>query len=290
MKKLLILLLFSASLLYAEEGYINYMDGYAYIQEGDSWQEIYEGDDIFSSDTIMLEDDSYAEIKFGNSLIKLSRPGTYYLESILKNANSVNKSGLGAKTKNIFTKLTSGGQDFTQSQYGGARAQNIDDILNKMENTGQGVMEDALSAYEDGDMKKAYFNFEEALEYSDDSDQALMASYYLSLISFESGDILDALQIMDDAELDDEAFFYGLVIYMKAQLLIDINAYQDALNWIEENETEEDDPINQGLAFLQGMANLLLSNDSDADDLFELCIELDPESDFAKEAENLLSN
>jgi len=293
MKKILITLaiLVVGFQLFAENGWVSYIDGYADIQDGSDWTWLDIGDDIPGTAVIKLDSDSFIEIEFQSTTLKLFQEGIYNVADLLSDTNSFDKSGMGTKTVGVLTKLLQGGgEDLSQSQVGGARAA---EVTTETDLFGSGYAEQLLSegrdAYDAEDYDTAYSSFYDAYDFAENDEQETEALYYLALISYETGKLPEALDFIDEVWLDDYSDYYPAVVFLKGQILIEGYAYQKAIDWLAENPGEQDDPAYQGTLLLLGIANLKAGNDINGAEILQQCVAINPSSDIAKTADYFIN-
>ena len=293
MKKLFlsVIILINVFLLFAEEGYVTFVDGYADLQDGSDWIYLDIGDTVKESDTIKLDYDSFIEIKFHDTKLTISQEGTYHIDSLLSDDASLSNSNFGSKVNDIFSKLLYEDKSLSQSTVGGVRAS--DAALEADNIFGEGYFNDiaaeAKDMYKDGDIDSAYDLFLDAYDFAEDNEQETEALYYLALISYESGEIRNALSYIDDIYLNEYSDFYGYVVFLKGKILLDTHGYQQSLDWLAENPLEEDDPLMQSVMLIEGLATIKNGDASNGKTILKQCAALNPNSDLAGTAQYFIN-
>lgn len=292
-KLLVILLLFLSVCLSAEEGYIEYLDGYLDVMSDDEWFEIYMGDSLYSDSVIKLWEDSYVEIKVGSKSVKISQEGIYSVAELLKSAEKIKRAGLVKKTTNLISRMLYGDNSLVQDTVGGVRAFNIEKALQTFPDTGGEVLREAFKAFTEGKNEEARELFLESLDFPEDEGQLMMGLYFLAQISYEKDETEQALKYLNEIYIDEyspEYDYYNLVVFLKGQILIETNGNGQALTWLEENLISEDDPITQALLFLKGLANYNIGKIEVSRKFLTRCIKINPENDISEAAGLFLVN
>ena len=239
----LVLLIISGALVYADEGFVDFIDGNADIKNGNSWDYLDIGDSVSNSDVIRLEDNSYLEIKFKSITLKLTQKGQYKIDDLLKSNQKVSNASFGNKTKYILNKILYGDDSLAQSTAGGVRGDPIEDLLDSIPDSDSAYLREASKAFEAGETDAALAKFLEAWDFAEDIEQEMMSAYFISLIYYQKGEMSKALSYLDEVWLNEFSQFYGLIVYLKATILIETNGNQQALDWIAKSKLKKDDPV-----------------------------------------------
>lgn len=226
---LLCLLVLAASPLFAVDFFADYVDGYLELKQGGNWSDVYIGDMLPANAVVRLDDDSYAEITYGNDTIKLSRAGTYELRKLLGSKSEVANAGMGSIFSGKFKNLIQEDAGKTQSTVGGVRAAEAETVsIDWMSSETAELIADGKDALQAGEIEDAYSYFTDAYDFSADSYEESEALYYLGLSYALNGDYSEALSNLDMADIEDDSEYYTDFYILKGQLLVESFAYDEA--------------------------------------------------------------
>ena len=83
---LMMVLFVSVQFVSAETFFVEYLDGIVDADEGDSWFEVFIGDELSEEAVVKLSGGAFVEIAYGSTALKFSKPGTYKLKDFVEAA------------------------------------------------------------------------------------------------------------------------------------------------------------------------------------------------------------
>ncbi len=279
----------------AGEVIVGYVDGVLEVRDGTSWYELFIGDAVDGSDQIRLADDSHAELLAGNSMIRLSRPGTYEVERLLEGVGRTASANIGGMVLGRVSRLT-GREDTTrQTAAGGARASEAVTQTGPAWAGGETVDELILQGTEmlgEGDLEDAYWVFQEAYEYAITDDEYARSLFYYGYASALVGRPLQAFELLEQIGPQPDTTHYATHILALGQLLLDSFAYDEAIEYLTplaEADDQEPEDI-QSARLLLGVAYQGLGRSAQARDHLQRARAIAPETQAAEAAERLLAD
>lgn len=289
----LIILAFSAA-AFAEDFIVSYIDGILEISEDGEWYEVYIGDELPEDAVVRLDTDSYAEIKRRNDKLKLSRPGTYELTSLLGARSEVRSSGMGTLISGKFRTLIQEDDTKTQSAVGGVRAAEAETVsIDWMSSETAELISDGRDALTDGNIEEALTYFTDAYDFAADSYEEAEALYFMGLSYAIDGDYGSALENLDEAYMESDSQYYTDYYLLKAQLLVESFAFDETYEFLSEYDTAlgRNAPAKlQEIYFLHAVASNNTGHRGEAESIIKKLIAVEPYSETAKAAKNYRDN
>jgi tetratricopeptide (TPR) repeat protein len=266
---------------------VDYLEGILEVQNAGGWEEVWIGDDISDTARLKLSEDGYAELLIGDSVVSLTRDGTYEVKELMKGSASVATTSLDLKKK---LTLSSGNEKWQHEATMGVRGAQA----SVSDSTG---MEDAftylnagLDSLNQGDFDEALINFEEGWDFFEDQN-----CLFFSAVCYDAlGQKRSYARSLQDIEMKDlEMEFQGAYVIRMSDLFIRSLAYTDALNLIHGFEGQEESlnaDEKQQILFLKGTAYLGSGQKQDAKTAFQEAQNLIPSSSVGQQAAQALSS
>lgn len=287
---LLFLLCLAFANIAAQDLVVAYLDGKAEIQVGSSWTSIRIGDSVPVSTSLRLGESSFVELAFPAAAVKLSKPGTYLLADLIKDAQSVKQANVASLVAGRITKLTQKVAGDRSATVGGVRASQAAE-QQKVQWAGEGdveaLLEDGLAALSEGRPAEALENFDEARDWAE-AGQLAKVNFYRGYALSQQGETTAALKTFQSVKAKPEEEYFGSYVLAYAGLLIETLAPSDALNLLDQYKGSDKDML-QATFYLKGVAHKQLGNLAEAKKAFVQTRDLNPQSDTAGAATQQLA-
>ena len=274
--------------IYAADISVDYIDGILDLKENGRWYEIYAGDCLENDSVVKLDNDSYAELSYGSSVIKLTRPGTYQIAELIQSRNDVAAAGRVSLFTGKFKTFVQEDHMKTQSTVGGVRAAEAETVsIDWMSSESTELIADGLKALSVNNYDDAELYFQDALDFAADSFEEREALYYLGWLSAMKGDYSEALVNLDRIDAEDDLEFYTDYYILKSQILIESFAYEEAFNFLNGynfNAGASDKGSKQELYFMIAVAGNNSGNKAEARNALNALLRIDADSDIAEAA------
>lgn len=292
---LVLILLAVTTLLFGQEFVVEYIDGYLDIDERGSWYELYIGDVVTASDTLRLDDGSYAELTSGSMTIRLTRPGTYYVGDLVSTARRTASSGVGGLVLGRIGRLTGQQEEEEQTAAGGVRAS---EAVNQNQPTWAGgesvdeLIEQGLGLLNAGAYQDAYWIFQEAYDYALDDEEYAKSLFYYGYGASLIGNTEEAFDLLEEVGPDPNTDYYADHVIVLGQLLIETFAFEDAVEQLEPlvQDSSAEAGARQSAMLLTGLAYDAMGDRRLARTYLERSRDLMPSSPGAEIADNLLKD
>ncbi len=276
-----------ASPIFSIDFSADYIEGYLDLKDGSGWSEVYIGDLLPANAVVKLDQDSYAELSYGNDTIKLSRPGTYELSKLIGAKSQVADSGSSLFTGKFKTFIQEDTTK-TQSTVGGVRAAEAETVsIDWMSSETADLIKSGKEALEAGNTDDAHDFFSEAYDFAADEFEESEALYFMGLTAAMKGDYLEALDNLDMAYVEDDSEYYTDYYLLKGQLLVESFAYDEAFKFLNEYKASAGKNTPDKLQQIYYMIAVSGSNAGErnaAVSAINKLIAIDPNSDTAKAA------
>lgn len=276
----------------AQELIVEYVEGYLEVRDSGSWYELYIGDVVGRDDVIRLDEGAYAELSDGSLTIRLTRAATYEMADLLESAQDQQRANIGSLVANRLGRMTNS-DDRGSTTVGGVRASEAA-TEDRLQWAGGAdvdeLAEEGMLMLDEGDYLEAFYIFEEAYEYSsfeEEGDFLFLMGYALAL----DGEVNEALTYYEDAQLEPESEYYADYKLAYSQLLIEVFAFEEAGNVLEdflEMAQDADDYDMQYAFFLLGIAMDGAGMSDAAAGAFEQAVGINADADLTATAEAFL--
>jgi tetratricopeptide (TPR) repeat protein len=233
---------------FAQEVVVAYVDGSLEVRDGSAWYELYIGDAVGESDQIRLGRDAYAELTNGQTTVKLSRPGTYEVASLIQGAGRTASTGVAGMVLNRIGRLTGREEEEDRTVAGGARAS---EAVNQNAPTWAGgetideLIVEGTELLNDGAYQDAYYVFQEAYDYAISDAEYARALFYYGYASTLVGRSPQAFELLEEIGPDASTDYYASHVLALGQLLVESFAFGEAVDYLkalaeDENQAPED--------------------------------------------------
>ena len=288
---------------FAQDLRVEYLDGLLEVQSGGSWREARLGETVAGNASVRLSAGSLAELAAGELRVTLYQPGTYAVGALLRAGRQSLAWGLGrlvkARLRVLFSAPTG------SSQPGGVRAWEVQDPLADL-----GMMEDeeeeARQAAEQAqqaaveEIRSLLAGGSRAGEAAAAAGRALERAgaaerpYFLFLLASArclEGSYAEALRALEPAAVPKEAPYYGEYALLKARLLLEGQAYREALALFDQLLADSPGPGSSQQAWLlSAFCSLQLGDRTQARRRLEKARDLAPAAEIGMNAKELLNN
>ena len=287
-------LLFSVLSVSAETFTVEYLDGIVDADEGDSWFEVYIGDELSENAIVKLSAGAFVEIAGGNTMLKFSKPGTYKLQDFVGAAQSVGKANLGSLVAGRLQKMTQKSDLRTQTAVGGVRASEAvkaEDTTWVAFDSVRELIDEGIGKLYEGDFNEAYWLFVEANDAAE-ADEESESLYYVGYSALLKGDDQEALEVLGGTSVESSAYYYQDYVLSLGTLYIQTLSFQDALDLLSPYLalSGQDMESMQTAYLLQGLGYEGLGDIAKARAALDKSKNLDPSSDVGIVASELLLN
>lgn len=292
---LVVMLLMVTTLLFGQDFVVKYVDGYLDIADGGKWYELYIGDAVRESDTLRLDEGSYAELSNGSLTIKLTRPGTYYVGDLVSTARRTASSGVGGLVLGRVGRLTGQQAQQAQTAAGGARAS---EAVNQNQPTWAGgesvdeLIQQGLGMLQQGGFQDAYWVFQEAYDYALDDTEYAKSLFYYGYGAALIGNTEEAFDLLQELGPNPETDYYADHVIVLGQLLLETFAFEDAVKSLEPlvADARAEAGARQSAMLLTGLAYDAMGDRTQARTYLQRSRDLLPDSPGAGIANQLLND
>jgi tetratricopeptide (TPR) repeat protein len=271
----------------AGDAYVDYLEGVLEVQISGNWQEVGIGDEISSNAKLKLSDEGYAELLVGDSIVSLSRDGTYNVNELIKGSASVANTSLDLKKK---ITLSSGYEKWQQEATMGVRGAEATVSDSAGMEDAYTYLEAGLKSLDESDYEEALINFEEGWDYFEDQNCLFFAAVCYDALGQKRA-YTKSLQEIQLKSL--EPGFQSAYVIRMSDLLIRSLAYKEAVDMISSFEsksaalTKEEA---QQIQFLKGTAFLGSGNKQNARSAFKQAQDIAPSTPLGEQASKALSS
>lgn len=276
----------------AQDLRLEYLEGGLEIRQDGGWRELRIGAPVPAGATLRLAAASVAELSTGEGELRLtlSQPGVYAVPALLQASREAARWGfarlLGARLRAFFTAPGKRSTDDLGTRAGEAKPEAQDWCDEESEAARKGGL-----LLERGLYEEAVVELEEALALAEESRRA----DYLFRIGFAwsaAGRSARALQALRQARPSPWAEYYREYLLLEARLLAAAQGYGEVLALLDEllstaSKIPADD---QPGWFLSAFCSLQSGDRARAREKLRKVMELGPDTDFAHQAKEMLSN
>ncbi len=297
---LIVALCAAAAAASAEDLRVEYLEGLLEVQSGGSWRPARAGETVAGADSVRLSAGALAELSAGGLRITLHQPGAYAVGALLRTSRQSLAWGLGRLLKTKIRAMFSSPAGGSESS--GARAREARDSLAElemMEDEEEEAREAAVRAERAapaevesllarGSAPEAAAAAEQALEKASPEGGPYLQFLLASALSLE-GSYAKALRVLEPAAVPEQAPYYGQYALLKARLLLEGQAYREALAAFDQLLSGSLGPdASQQAWFLSAYCSLQLGDRSQARLRLEKARDLDAGSEIGNKAKQML--
>jgi len=271
----------------AEETYIDYLEGILEVQVSGNWQEVGIGDSIADNAKLRLSDNGYAELLVGDSVVSLTRDGTYNVSELIRGSASVASTSLDLKKK---ITLSSGYEKWQQEATMGVRGAEATVSDSAGMEDAYTYLEAGLKSLDQGDYEEALINFEEGWDFFEDQNCLFFAAVCYDALG-QKRSYTKSLQDISVSDL--EKGFQGAYVIRMSDLLIRSLSYKEAIDLItgfEKGNAALSGDEEQQIQYLKGTAYLGSGNKQNARAAFQKAKDLAPSTPVGEQASQALSS
>jgi tetratricopeptide (TPR) repeat protein len=288
------LILFALLPSVAQNVTIDYIDGYLDVMERGSWVEAYIGDTLSASDSVRLDEDSYAELSGRNLNLTLTSPGIYRISELISAAGEGNSLGVGNLVAGKLSLMLQGGSSQVQSAVGGVRASEAVAApkLDWMGSDTAELIKEAQDALRENRFDSAQALLEEAYDLALDDQEESEALFYLGWTLYQKGETAEALKRLTTVQPDSYSSTYHSHFLITGNILVSTFAYDEAIAWFNDYDPSaaafQDTEAEQAIYLLYGMAFKQKGQSTQAREVLQKSLDLNPSGDTAAAARTLL--
>ena len=270
---------------------VDYLEGYLEVRDGGSWREVYIGDVLDGDARVRLSDDGYAELSAGRAVITLAEGGEFVLSGYLQSTTGGQvdiRSLLGSRV-GAFTRQA----PRSTGTVGGVRGDIVEgesdeDFLMWAEED-----DDALTRgnelYEIGEYAEALDIYREGAKWETGPLRDEL-EFRTALCLLNLGQPREARGIIEGLNPAPEDPYWGDYMVVAGTLMIESGDFAGALGLSGAYLTSPGDgSYTQEAYFLSALSRLGLGNTTGARKDLEACRDVDPGSDQAAAAEEMLA-
>jgi tetratricopeptide (TPR) repeat protein len=288
------LILFALLPSVAQNVTIDYIDGFLDVMERGSWVEAYIGDTLSASDSVRLDEDSYAELSGRNLNLTLTSPGIYRISELISAAGEGNSLGVGNLVAGKLSLMLQGGSSQVQSAVGGVRASEAVAApkLDWMGSDTAELIKEAQDALRENRFDSAQALLEEAYDLALDDQEESEALFYLGWTLYQKGETAEALKRLTTVQPDSYSSTYHSHFLITGNILVSTFAYDEAIAWFNDYDPSaaafQDTEAEQAIYLLYGMAFKQKGQSTQAREVLQKSLDLNPSGDTAAAARTLL--
>jgi tetratricopeptide (TPR) repeat protein len=267
---------------------VSYLDGEAQIRSGSSWSDLAVGDSVPVTASVRLAAKALVQLRGMGMDITLTRPGTYALQAVVAARKSLSSGTSGSALVGALRYLVFG-PAITESSTGGARAANKGETEDEgwVESSADVFLEAGKEYIKSGQYDKAVEQFARALEAEPENPEIRFDLGYALSMRGEVGPAWKAIAELKPSRSDPWA---GDFILLKAKLLEDASAYEEALTLLKQDEQRlaQDAQRSQLYFFLLGLGYRGAGDAKNANQALAQAAGISKESDIGRSAAGLL--
>ena len=223
-----VMLLAFSTAVFGQSFVVNYLDGTVELKSASGWTEISIGKQLAIESTIRISDSGSVELQRGKSRITILKDGTYALKDLASASDKAGAAGFGSNIAQKLQTLASGKQAGTT--VGGVRAAEQGSggsvmWVEESEET-RGKVADLLSGKNYEEAAKV---LTQAIAESSSPADNLEYTYLLASAYYGNGQAVKAYRALASISPNQEVGWYPRYLVLKAQVLLDSLAYDDAL-------------------------------------------------------------
>ena len=294
MRKAWVIILFLSVLAVPvfSDGYqIDFVDGILEIMEDGSWIDVQAGDELAENAEIRVGDDSIVELIWGDQRLTVTTSGVYNISELTNQSSRQQQSQAGMwNTLRGSMKDLAQGNVIKETTVMGARAAEAGKEEFEWMDEDEEMLKQGQALLKEGAFKEAAALFEDALEYAAE-EKVGEFSYYLgytySLLQREGPALKYLTQITPDP-LDP---FYEEWVIVTGELLVKNLSYDKALSVFEPYmDVYPEGRHIQPVLVLSGLSSGEMGDTVKQQKYLSQAVSLDPETEWGKLAQNILTN
>ncbi|NBB89652.1 MAG: hypothetical protein GVY23_00430 [Spirochaetes bacterium] len=294
-----VLLMVGIATVGAQQVVVDYAEGVVDARAGSGWEPVYIGQRLEPSAAVRIGAGGYAELSHGSATLRLTRPGSYLLESVLEGVDRNRRVGLGSMMRTRLDRIGGVPERKDDSTVAGVRG-NDAGAAELMwvggEESGE-LIEEGIELLADGTYGPARERFSEAYDFAESDAQAARARFYLGYTDYLQGKVREALEAFIEVELERGDRDYDTWVLTRAQALVETFAYEESIAvlspYIDDAETgagaEAEAENIQTALILRGVAYEGLGRTSEARADLTAARETEPKGERAEMIRRLLS-
>jgi tetratricopeptide (TPR) repeat protein len=276
---------------FAQDIFVEYIEGIIEVKINNRWQEVMIGDSLSPTNTIRLQEESFAELIADDVLVTISTEGTYKLKDLLNASNEVAAWDINSYLQTTVASIGEEKDEKSRTAAMGIRAAKVEDEVHWLGgDDSASLLVDGRKYLEKGRYEEALLAFEDALQIVSFEKENVFL-FYIAYTYAAMNQKATAMSYLREIDFDpDEPFFPELVI-LQGKLWIASLSFQRALDLFDTYL----DHHNQGtevqtVHFLSYFCYKGLDNNNRARQSLKTAFAMDPNSDIGKAAEKLLLN
>jgi tetratricopeptide (TPR) repeat protein len=225
-----VLFMVGIATLGAQQVVVDYAEGMVDARAGSGWEPVYIGQRLEPTAAVRIGASGYAELSEGSATVRLTRPGSYLLETVLEGVERNRRVGLGSMMRTRLERI-GGTQQQDESAVAGVRG-NDAGAAELMwvggEEAGE-LIQEGIELLADGTYGPARERFSEAYDFAESDAQAARARFYIGYTDYLEGNLREALEAFSDVELERGDRDYDTWVLTRAQALVESFAYEESL-------------------------------------------------------------
>lgn len=270
---------------------VSYLEGEVQVRSGSSWSVLGIGDSVPLTASVRLSAQAYLQLKGMGMDIALTRPGTYVVQNIVAARKTTSAGSSGSAVAGALRYLVFGPAT-QQGTTSGARAAEKGKTEEEawVESSAEVFLEAGKGLIKSGQYDKAIEQLRQALESAAETE-APEIQFYLGYASSMTGDVHQAWKTVADLRPSGSEAWASDFILLKAKLLEDASAYEEAIALLKRYEQglSRDAQRAQFYYFLLGLGYRGAGDSENAKKALSRTVEISKESDIGKSAREILS-
>jgi tetratricopeptide (TPR) repeat protein len=277
----IVLLVSAAALAFCQSLTVDYLDGTVELKSARGWSALSIGDQVGADATVRLAKGSTLELSNATQRLSIVKEGTYVLSTLIKAGPASGGRGLGATLAQKLHNLTTEHQ--ATGTVGGARGAAVgapEDIEYVDEST---MTRDSVNQmFAAGKYEDAIPVLQKAITDATSSEEETEFYYMLAVAYYSTGKPARAYSVISKITVTPSANFYPDYVILKAQVLVDSLAYQDALTLLTPFIASKPKTAYAQIAYLlSAQSSRGLGDEASAKSALSKGYALDPSSDTA---------
>ncbi|MFO7781096.1 MAG: hypothetical protein R6W94_05655 [Spirochaetia bacterium] len=214
----------------AQQVVVDYAEGMVDARAGSRWEPVYIGQRLEPTVAVRIGADGYAELSRGSATMRLTRPGSYLLETVLEGVERNRRAGLGSMMRTRLDRIgrTQQQDESTVAGVRGNDAGAAELMWVGGEEAGE-LIEEGIELLADGTYGRARSRFSEAYDFAESDAQAARARFYLGYTDYLEGNLREALEAFGEVELERGDRDYDTWVLTRAQALVETFAYEEGI-------------------------------------------------------------
>ena len=282
-------LLLAAGAAWSANLTVTYVEGLLQVKQGTGWKALDIGDTVADNATIQFDGDGVAELEGGGSTVTLRQAGTFLVSDMVAKTKEVAASGLGSLVRTRVSGVIMGTQK-TGSTVAGVRASQAADQQASVSWIGNAadLIEAARKSLSEGSYESALDSLEEAYDYADEVEEPLVL-FYTGYANAMLGNNAKALEALAASRLEPDSQYYGDLLILRGQLLVDALSFKDAFAAFDTYRGKYPTGASAQLANLMaGYCASQLGDRTEARRSLDLAQKADPASELGRKAGELI--